>query len=80
MRPSDTVSRFGGDEFIVLCEDLDRDASVDLVSRMQRQLQAPVEARGRQLPVTVSIGVAVCGPDDTAQTASELMNDADTAM
>lgn len=80
VRASDTVSRFGGDEFIVLCEDLDRGASLDLVSRMQRQLEAPIEVGGRRLPVTVSIGVAVCGPNDAAQTAGELMHDADTAM
>jgi diguanylate cyclase (GGDEF)-like protein len=79
-RASDTVSRFGGDEFIALCEDVDDRALLRLVSRMQQELQRPVCLDAREVPVSFSVGVAVHGPDDPPRTAAALLQDADTAM
>ena len=79
LRPSDTVARFGGDEFVVLCEDVgDGRDSLVVAERLQQALAAPYELDGEEHFLTASIGVALAtgryeGPDD-------LMRDADAAM
>src|SRR4051794_3042254 len=79
MRPSDTVARFGGDEFIVLCEGLDSDAqAMALAQRLHDGVCAPVEVRGQEVYVGASIGVACT--DDTAVNPERLISDADQAM
>jgi predicted signal transduction protein with EAL and GGDEF domain len=77
-RGSDTVARFGGDEFVVLCEDLDTPSdALQLADRVRAIMRAPIELDGRTLPVTVSLGVAVASGDDDAEA---LIRDADLAM
>ncbi len=78
-RRGDTLSRFGGDEFVVLC-DLLRDPmdAIDRASDLASALSAPVELSSGEYSVSASIGVAVStGPADTAST---LLRDADAAM
>ncbi|HEX4775361.1 MAG TPA: EAL domain-containing protein, partial [Acidimicrobiia bacterium] len=79
LRPSDTVARFGGDEFVVLCDDvLDEAATVDIASRMAAAVARPVLLPEGEVFVTASIGVALSGrPGDSAD---NLLRDADTAM
>jgi diguanylate cyclase (GGDEF)-like protein len=80
LRGADTVSRFGGDEFVVLCDDLrDARAAIPAVERIRAGLRGPVEVGGRQVPVSFSIGVAT-GGGEAERTAAELLADADTAM
>ena len=78
VRPGDTISRFGGDEFVVLAEDLEGpdDAGV-LASRLLSTMTQPLVVEGQQVDMTMSIGVAVAtGVDDP----SALIAAADTAM
>jgi diguanylate cyclase (GGDEF)-like protein len=56
VRASDTVFRFGGDEFVVICEDVTGEAAVALGERVRREIATNVESAGSR--VTVSIGVA----------------------
>jgi diguanylate cyclase (GGDEF)-like protein/PAS domain S-box-containing protein len=79
VRDADTVSRQGGDEFIVLLSEVER--SEDAAISARRILQAVKEAHSidqHDLHVTTSIGVSVC-PDD-GQDAETLIKNADTAM
>jgi diguanylate cyclase (GGDEF)-like protein len=56
VRASDTVFRFGGDEFVVICQDVTGEAAVALGERVRREIATNVESAGSR--VTVSIGVA----------------------
>lgn len=80
VRPGDTVGRLAGDEFIVLCEQIEEAVALStLAERLNDALRRPlVLPNGREVAVAASIGVAVGhgsthGPDD-------LLRNADTAM
>jgi diguanylate cyclase (GGDEF)-like protein/PAS domain S-box-containing protein len=79
VRASDTVSRQGGDEFIVLLSEVEHSEDAAITAR--RMLQAVVEAHPidqHDLHVTASIGLSVY-PDD-GRDAETLIKNADTAM
>lgn len=78
LRRSDAVARFGGDEFVVLCEDTDTNRAVRVAERIRRALASPIELPGRPVVVTASVGIAVTG--DASVTADDLLAQADTAM
>jgi diguanylate cyclase (GGDEF)-like protein len=79
MRPGDTVSRLGGDEFTVLLDDL-RDAgeAVAVAERLQRELAPAFDLDGHEVFTTVSIGVALGA--EAYQRPEDILRDADTAM
>ena len=66
IRPSDTVARFGGDEFMVLCDQVEDDRQAILVAeRLSGGLAEPFVLEGRELFVGASIGIAF-GADRSA--------------
>jgi len=75
---SDTVARFGGDEFVVVGEGLrsEQDAQ-DIAARIAARLGEACEVAGEQLFVTASTGVVI---SDRRSTAHSLIRDADAAM
>jgi diguanylate cyclase (GGDEF)-like protein len=78
-RPSDTVARFGGDEFAVLVEDLvDPAYAIDLAQRMNAILRAPYELGPTRVHITASVGIAYHG--DHATDSEQLLRNADLAM
>ena len=79
VRPSDTVARFSGDEFVVLCESVGEDSEgIGVGERIQQSLSEPFDFPGRQHWVSVSAGIAVA--DRTTSSAADLLRDADAAM
>ena len=81
VRPEDTVSRIGGDEFVVLCENLhDLSEVANIAARARDAVAAPVTTTPQDLEITVSIGVAVAPAGDSIADADTLLRDADEAM
>ena len=81
IRPADTVSRFGGDEFLILCEDLfDGEDALLVAGRIRAVLEEPVTISGRELRVTCCIGVALQRADAPLVDGGTLVRDADAAM
>lgn len=79
MRSSDTVSRQGGDEFVVLLsEDKSAEDAALTANKICTALAAPHSIAGHELHVTTSIGISVYPTD--AQDADTLLKNADTAM
>ncbi|GAB7045873.1 hypothetical protein JCM9534A_09990 [Catenuloplanes indicus JCM 9534] len=79
VRPGDYVSRFGGDEFLVLCQGIARDDDVCAVAdRIRRRLTEPFEVAGRTVSIGVSIGIATL--DDGIGEAAALIHHADLAL
>jgi diguanylate cyclase (GGDEF)-like protein len=78
VRITDTASRFGGDEFLVLCEGFE--AVTELETVAQRIIEAvarPVEVAGRSMTVGMSLGIALAGEHTSSST---LLAQADDAM
>ncbi len=61
VRPEDALFRFGGEEFVVIADDLNRAAAMALGERIRRDVASHMEADGPT--VTVSIGLATCADD-----------------
>ena len=81
VRPGDTVARLGGDEFVVLCDGLTDANEADVIATRLRQALAPAFAfDGREIRLTMSIGLAIAGADSLDATAETLLRDADLAM
>jgi diguanylate cyclase (GGDEF)-like protein len=80
VRPSDTVCRTGGDEFVIVCEDLtDEDQAYTIAERVRATIEgSPVDVGEAQLPVRVSVGVAIA--EVAVDDPDRLLRAADLAM
>jgi diguanylate cyclase (GGDEF)-like protein/PAS domain S-box-containing protein len=80
VRGGDVISRFSGDEFVVLCRNVrDVSVAVSLATEYSRLLAEPVQlSTGRNVVVTSSVGVSFVMRG--RQTAQDILQQADTAM
>ena len=78
-RPSDTVCRFGGDEFVIVAEDVEsvRDAT-SIANRLHQEFQVPFVLDESEAYATVSTGIAMWHPG--YEKPEYLLRDADNAM
>ena len=78
-RAVDTVARVGGDEFVVLCEALERPDIPELISaRILASLETPFVFDGEEVHLSASIGIARA--DRENHTAEQIIRNADLAM
>ena len=79
IRSEDTLSRLGGDEFILLSENIENENAVYiLANRILTALQRPIEVEPNTIYINASIGISLF-PED-GQTTQELIKNADMAM
>jgi diguanylate cyclase (GGDEF)-like protein/PAS domain S-box-containing protein len=78
LRPSDTVSRFGGDEFALLCEGVDTEAAELIASRIGEAFSAPFVIDGNTVSLSASTGIVLT--TDPEVDPDQLMSHADLAM
>ena len=79
LRAGDTVARIGGDEFVLLLEDIEsiNEATI-IVNRLQKKITSPIVLDGHEVFITASIGIALSSGEYLEPT--NLLRDADTAM
>ncbi|MCF6286880.1 MAG: EAL domain-containing protein, partial [Candidatus Hydrogenedentes bacterium] len=78
-RHGGTLARFGGDEFVMLLDNISGVGDATLVAgRIERVLKEPFLIEGNEVFTSASIGIAMSGPGYT--NAEELIRNADTAM
>jgi len=79
VRKGDTAGRFGGDEFVLVCDDrVEEQDATALAERVAEALTPPFCVAGKQLTITASVGIAIAtGPGVRAE---DLLRDADAAM
>ncbi len=83
LRAEDTISRFGGDEFVVLISNFQSihellSVTTTIAKKVIADLSKPFDINNYEIHSTASIGIA-CYPND-GQTANELLKNADSAM
>jgi diguanylate cyclase (GGDEF)-like protein/PAS domain S-box-containing protein len=79
LRPEDSLARFGGDEFVVLIEDIEGpEVAVRVAERITEELKEPFFLEGRELFAPSSIGIGL--GNARTKTPEALLMDADTAM
>jgi diguanylate cyclase (GGDEF)-like protein/PAS domain S-box-containing protein len=76
VRPGDTVARFGGDEFVVLCEDTDEPSAREIAKRLLEVLEEGVQLTVGRYATSASVGLAISPPDEP----DALLHEADLAM
>jgi len=81
VRPTDTVARFGGDEFAVLLDGIGgSEDAADAAARILRALDMPVEIDGKHVFPRASVGICLVGEELETPEAEDLLRNADVAM
>lgn len=82
LRSTDVLSRYGGEEFVILLTDTDASAAADIARRMREQIAAVRfnVSYGRKVQVTLSIGLATLDIASPLQTSKHLLQAADQAV
>jgi diguanylate cyclase (GGDEF)-like protein len=77
LRAGETLARFGGDEFVIVCADVTPSEAEHIGERIAAVMEAPFQLGDRETFVSVSTGIAVAGPQERADT---VLRNADAAM
>jgi diguanylate cyclase (GGDEF)-like protein len=80
-RPFDVPARLSGDEYAVLCPEVDSEQDVrHLVQRLTRAVNGPATLLGEQVSITVAVGWALANEEDHTDGGAMLMHRADMSM
>ena len=79
VRPTDVTSRFGGDEFVLLVDDMqEEDDALIVGDRLVEEIKQPFIAGDAKIELSASVGIVINGTEGSK--AEELIRDADKAM
>ena len=79
LRTYDTIARFGGDEFVILLEDVDSTGEVlSIAERILSEIITPFNLAGHEIVIHTSIGIVYSSPE--YEKADDMLRDADIAM
>lgn len=79
IRTADTVARVGGDEFVIVLTDINRESDItQVLPGLLAAIRQPMLVEGHELSVTASIGISAYPHD--GRDATSLLKNADTAM
>ncbi len=79
LRPGDTVARLSGDEFVILCEDIDHASQVEpIAARIEAALTEAFVLSSAEVQVSASIGIAFAGQGN--HLPEKVLQEADMAM
>jgi diguanylate cyclase (GGDEF)-like protein len=80
-RKTDSVARFGGDEFVVICPDVRGSTEACAIAQhLLDTFQKPIEIDGSDYGISASVGIAMTVPGLRRHSAETLLRNADTAM
>ncbi|MFV2072328.1 MAG: EAL domain-containing protein [Thermoanaerobaculales bacterium] len=78
-RPGDIVARFGGDEFVIVVEDIANvRGATAAAERIQDEFRVPFDLDGNEVFASISIGIALW--NESYERPEDLLRDSDTAM
>ena len=78
-RPQDTVARFGGDEFIFLVDEIEKESDLEnLTKRILDSIRKPIDLDGQNFELDASVGI--CLASSKYDRPEEMIRDADLAM
>jgi diguanylate cyclase (GGDEF)-like protein len=79
LRAEDTISRIGGDEFVIVIENIDQERSVEkIANKILDDFKEPIKLQEYLFDVTISIGISLF--PNNSHDAEDLIKHADTAM
>lgn len=78
LRPTDTLARMGGDEFVLILSECEDDGALVVSERIMEVLSSPIDIGLQDLHITSSMGISICPRD--GMDANELLRRADVAL
>jgi diguanylate cyclase (GGDEF)-like protein len=76
VRTGDTLARLGGDEFVLVCAHCDADQAARIAERVEACFTSPFQAGTSAIRISAAVGVALSGPDSTAEQLFVLADEA----
>lgn len=80
-RPQDTPARYGGEEFCIVMPGADKEKALEMGEKIRSTIeQMVVMHEGKEMKVTISVGVALVDPDQDLKTNKTMIERADRAL